>query len=210
MVRPLCLGTVGIGAGEQNAVVGIMRARGPDLLAVDDPVVALLLRARAQARDVGAAGGLGEQLAPDFFAGGQRRQIGALMLLARERHHGRPAHAVADDEHARLACRTAPLPAARSRARSARRRGRHIPSASAGRPSRHRPSSSARLLRRRGCWRSSAGCGRARICAVRPHIASARSPRSRRLASARNSASCGVSSKFMVSILGRVPVSIRS
>ena len=59
----------------------------------------LLLGAGAQARDVGAAGGLGEQLAPDLLAGGQRRQIFALLLLARKRHHGRPAHAVADDEH---------------------------------------------------------------------------------------------------------------
>jgi hypothetical protein len=45
-----------------------MRARSPDLLAVDDPVVAVLFRARAQAGDVGSPGGLGEQLAPDLFA----------------------------------------------------------------------------------------------------------------------------------------------
>ena len=51
--------------------------------------------------DVGAAGRFGEQLAPDFLAGGERRQIFALLLLAGERHHGRPAHAVADDEHRR-------------------------------------------------------------------------------------------------------------
>src|SRR5206468_3941300 len=41
------------------------------------------------------------QLTPDLFARGERRQIAALMLLARKGHHGRPAHAVADDEHAR-------------------------------------------------------------------------------------------------------------
>src|SRR6185436_15022351 len=92
---------VGIGARDQEAVVGIMRARGPDLLAVDDPVVALLFRARTQARDVGAAGRLGEQLAPDMFAGGELRQIVALVLLAAERHHGRAAHALADLERLR-------------------------------------------------------------------------------------------------------------
>src|SRR5439155_21749486 len=42
----------------------------------------------------------GEQLTPDLFTRGERRQILALLLLAGERHHGRPAHAVADDEHA--------------------------------------------------------------------------------------------------------------
>src|SRR3954468_11380099 len=77
-----------------------MRAGSPDFLAVDDPVVALLFGARAQARDVGATGGLPEQLAPHFLARGQRRQIFAFLLLAGERHHGRPAHAMADDEHA--------------------------------------------------------------------------------------------------------------
>src|SRR5579871_328310 len=78
-----------------------MRARGPDLLAVDDPVVALLLGAGAQARDVGAAGGLGEQLAPDFLAGGKLRQIAALGLLGAVGHHGRAAHALADLERLR-------------------------------------------------------------------------------------------------------------
>ena len=99
--QALVLGHIGIGARDQKAVVGIMRARGPDLLAVDDPVVALLFRARAQARDVGAAGRLGEQLAPDMFAGGELRQIVALVLLAAERHHGRAAHALADLERLR-------------------------------------------------------------------------------------------------------------
>ena len=40
-------------------------------------------------------------------------------VLAGERHHGRAAHAVADDEHAGELAERRPLPAARSRARSA-------------------------------------------------------------------------------------------
>src|SRR5262249_44084958 len=95
----LVLGYIGIGAREQNAVIGIMRARGPDLLAVNDPVIAFLLRARAQPRDVGTAGRLREQLAPDLLAGGQRRQIFAFLLCAGKRHHRGTAHTVADDEH---------------------------------------------------------------------------------------------------------------
>src|SRR5215472_3596779 len=78
-----------------------MRARGPDLLTVDDPVVAASLRTCAKPRDSGTAGWLGEQLAPDLLARRQWRQVFALLLLGSERHHGRPAHAVADDEQPR-------------------------------------------------------------------------------------------------------------
>ena len=90
---------IGIGAGEKDAVVGIMRARGPDLLAVDDPVVAFSLRARAQARDIRAARGFGKQLAPDLFAGRERRQVFSFLIFTGIGHHGRAAHAVADNEH---------------------------------------------------------------------------------------------------------------
>src|ERR1700693_6003722 len=76
-----------------------MRARGPDFLAVDDPVVAIFFRAGAQAGDVGSAGGFGKQLTPDFFAGRERRQVFTFLVFTGKGHHGRPAHAVADDEH---------------------------------------------------------------------------------------------------------------
>src|ERR1035441_7381410 len=35
--QTLVLGHIGVGAGDEQAVIGIVRARGPDLLAVDDP-----------------------------------------------------------------------------------------------------------------------------------------------------------------------------
>src|SRR3954452_2332358 len=75
-----------------------MRARRPDFLAVDDPVVALLFGAGAQPGQIGAAGGFGKQLAPDVFAGCELRQIMLLMRLATPRHHRRAAHALADLE----------------------------------------------------------------------------------------------------------------
>src|SRR5476651_708496 len=77
-----------------------MRAGGPYFLAVDDPVVAVALGAGAQAGDVGSAGGLREQLAPDFLAGGDLRQIAPLVGLAAIGHHRRPAHALTDLERA--------------------------------------------------------------------------------------------------------------
>src|SRR5580704_19305572 len=78
-----------------------MRARSPDLLAVDDPVVAASLRAGTQARDVRPAGRLRKHLAPDLFAGGELRQIMAFVLLGAIGHHGRAAHALADLERLR-------------------------------------------------------------------------------------------------------------
>src|SRR3954452_9267086 len=78
-----------------------MRDGGRDFLAVDDPVVALLLRTSAQPGNIGAAGGLGKQLAPDLFAGGEFWQIMPLMLLAAIGHQCRPAHALADLERLR-------------------------------------------------------------------------------------------------------------
>src|SRR3954452_6033749 len=75
-----------------------MCAGSPDFLAVDDPVVALLLRAGAQPGNVGTAGRLGKQLAPDLFARSEFWQIVPLVLFAAECHHGRAAHAFADLE----------------------------------------------------------------------------------------------------------------
>src|SRR4051794_24125306 len=77
-----------------------MRARGPDFLAVDDPVIAIALGAGAQASDIGPAGRLGKQLAPDFLARGDLRQITSLVGFAAIGHYRRPAHAFADLERA--------------------------------------------------------------------------------------------------------------
>src|SRR5260370_465335 len=99
--QSLVLRHIGIGARDQEAIIRVMRARGPDFLAVDDPVFALLLRARAQAGDIGSASRLREQLAPDLFAGSELRQIVTFVLLAAIGHYGRAAHAFADLERLR-------------------------------------------------------------------------------------------------------------
>ena len=66
--EPLVLRRREVGARHQHAEIAVLRARGPDLLAVDDPVLAVALGARAQAGKVGARRRLGEQLAPDLLA----------------------------------------------------------------------------------------------------------------------------------------------
>ena len=72
---------VRIGAREQQAEVGVVRARGPDLLPVDDELVAVGDRARAEVREVGAGVGLAEQLAPDLVRAQQRPQVPLLLLV---------------------------------------------------------------------------------------------------------------------------------
>src|SRR5262249_39367726 len=63
--------------------------RGPDLLAVDDPLVAVAHAAHRQAGDVGARAGLAEELAPNLFAREQRAQVTRLLLRAAVRDDGR-------------------------------------------------------------------------------------------------------------------------
>ena len=79
---PLCFGSVGIGAHEAEAPVGVVRARRPDLLAVDDEVVAVEHGPRAQAREVAARGRLAHAEAPRDL-GPQRREQEPLALLGR-------------------------------------------------------------------------------------------------------------------------------
>ncbi|SKV53903.1 Uncharacterised protein [Mycobacteroides abscessus subsp. massiliense] len=73
-----------------------MGARGPHLLAVDDPFVAVAYRAGGQAREVGTGPGLTEQLTPELLTGEQRAQnpLGQRGLPVRE--HCGCCHAVAD------------------------------------------------------------------------------------------------------------------
>ena len=80
------------GAREQQHQVGMLGARGPDLLAVDDVVVAVAHRRGAQAERVGAGGRLGdaERLQPQF-ALGDRGQLALLLrgaAVPQQRAHG--------------------------------------------------------------------------------------------------------------------------
>ena len=57
-----------------------MGATRPDLLAVDDELVAVAFRPGGQPGEIAAGAGLGEQLAPDLLAAEQRREV-ALSLV---------------------------------------------------------------------------------------------------------------------------------
>ncbi len=86
------------GARQQQHQVGVLHARDPHLLAVDDVAVAAAHRHRPRLRGVGAGGGLGdgERLQPQA-PGGQLRQVLALLRLAAVPHQR------AHDVHLRVA-----------------------------------------------------------------------------------------------------------
>ena len=92
IVMPLCLGTSGFGAREQDAEVGVLRVAGPDLLAVDHVRVAVEHGARRERREVGARAGLAVALAPDLLGREDRFEVAPLLLLGavRDDAPGRP------------------------------------------------------------------------------------------------------------------------
>ena len=88
-VRPLCLARVRVGAGDEHAPLGVLGARRPDLLAGDDPVVAVADGAGLERGEVRAGLRLGEALTPDLLAGEDRLQEPLLLLVGPPRHERR-------------------------------------------------------------------------------------------------------------------------
>ena len=78
---PLCLRRVGIGAGQREDVVGEVAGRRPDLLAVEDPLVAVERGPQGEAAEVRAGVRLGVPLAPAVGAGQDARQVVRLLLV---------------------------------------------------------------------------------------------------------------------------------
>ena len=92
----LVLGQIGIGAHGEPDVRGDVGERGPDLLAVDHPLVADAHRARAQRREVGAGVRLAVADRERVFAAPDARQVAALLLLAAEVQDRRPDRGVGE------------------------------------------------------------------------------------------------------------------
>ena len=135
------LGHLGVGAGQEHAEVGVLAARGPHLLAVDDPLVAVLDRPRLQAGQVRARLGLAEELAPGLLAGHDVAHVEVDLLLGAVGGDGRGGQQQAQPGRRRRARRTWRSPAAPGRRRSGpwpcRRR-------SVGRPGAAQPASPRR------------------------------------------------------------------
>ncbi len=75
----LVLGRVGVGAGDEHAVVGEVGQGVPHLLAIHDPLVAVTDRTGAEAGEVGAGARLAEELAPLLLAGEHRAEEALLL-----------------------------------------------------------------------------------------------------------------------------------
>src|SRR6476469_1178180 len=88
---------LGVRAGDDGAEVRELRAGGPHLLAVEDPLVAVALGAHLEAGDVGAGPGLGEQLRPDLLAAQRLGDVPLALGVGAELDHRRDHHAEADD-----------------------------------------------------------------------------------------------------------------
>ena len=91
------LGLVPVAARQQDAVVAEVGARGPHLLPVDHPLVALARGARADAAGVRARRGFREELAPDRIARESLRDVALAQL--RQGPHGDRGQALAEAVH---------------------------------------------------------------------------------------------------------------
>ena len=99
------LGQLRVGAAGEPDVVGLVGAGGEDLAAVDDPLVAVEHRRRAQRGEVGARARLGVSDREVELAGEHPGQV-LRLLLRRAEPHERRAHGGHRDERER---RTAAL-----------------------------------------------------------------------------------------------------
>ena len=89
------LGRVRFGTHQAEHHVGVLSARGPDLLAVDDPFVAIELGLGGEGRQVRAGAGFGIALAPRHLAAYRGRHQPLLLLLGAEFEHRRHQPVVA-------------------------------------------------------------------------------------------------------------------
>ena len=92
---------VRVGAREEDAVVGDVRVRRPDLLAVDDEAVAVEPGRGPDAREIGAGPRLGEPLAPDLVRREERLQVALLLRVGAARDDRRAGHPEADHTEVR-------------------------------------------------------------------------------------------------------------
>src|SRR4029450_10575466 len=73
------LGLVGIGAGDEHRQVGDLAPGGPHLLAVHNPLLAVLFGTALQPGEIGPGAGLAEQLAPAALPGDDVAEVALLL-----------------------------------------------------------------------------------------------------------------------------------
>src|SRR4029079_15287334 len=98
-----------VGAGEEDAEVGYVRVRRPDLLSVEDEAIAVEPGGGADGRGIGAGARLGEALAPDLVRREERLQVAGLLRLGAAGDDRRPGHPEADHADVRRPLAPPPL-----------------------------------------------------------------------------------------------------
>ena len=97
--NPLVFRGIRIGPAQHVEPVGVGAERHPDLLAVDDPLVAVAHGPGTQARQVRSRARLGEALAPELTHARDGRQEAALLLVGAEVQQGRAEQVPAVNAH---------------------------------------------------------------------------------------------------------------
>ena len=92
----LMLWRIRVGAHQNEHPIRKLGAGGPGLLAVDDEVVAPILRPSAQAGQIAAGAGFAVALAPFHCRSGDARQVGLLLQVGAELKQGGAEHAGAE------------------------------------------------------------------------------------------------------------------
>ena len=103
--NPLLLFRFSVRPRQHINPVGVHRHRRPDFLAVDDVVVAVTLRDRAQRCEIGTGIGFAIALAPDVFAGQNLREEGGALFVGpvRDQQWSDHQHALVDGPCAAMA-----------------------------------------------------------------------------------------------------------
>ena len=83
-----------IGPGHHDPEVAVVGSRGPHLLTVQDPLLAVPDGTGGEAGHVGPGTRFGEHLAPDGIAADVVREVDGLLVLGAELGEHRQAHAV--------------------------------------------------------------------------------------------------------------------
>src|SRR5262249_40245064 len=83
---------VGVRANEREHPIRVLRARRPDLLAVDDEVIAAIFGARAQTREIRTGARFAVTLTPAYLAAHDRRNVAPLLIFGAEFEESRADH----------------------------------------------------------------------------------------------------------------------
>ncbi|MEZ4480508.1 MAG: hypothetical protein R3B97_05040 [Dehalococcoidia bacterium] len=90
------LGRIGVRTGDEDAHIGAVCAGRPDLLAVDDVVVAIADCAGLERGEIGSGAGLTEELTPGIFAAEDAMEVAVFLLLRAVDHDRWAGPSVAD------------------------------------------------------------------------------------------------------------------